>query len=57
MPLFKKWKTGDTCQLLPALDPEQTNRYRRFRRLLTHERTAPTPQAGLNQNCYVCCRS
>jgi pyruvate,water dikinase len=52
MPLFKKWKTGDTCQLLPALDPEQTNRYRRFRRLLEHNRTALALQADLEQIYY-----
>jgi pyruvate,water dikinase len=52
MPLFKKWKTGDACQLLPALGPEQTNRYRRFRRLLEHNRTALALQADLEQIYY-----
>ena len=49
MPLFKKWKTGDACELLPTLDAEQTARYRRFRRLLEHNRTALTLQADLEQ--------
>jgi hypothetical protein len=49
MPLIKKWKTGDACQLPPALDVEQTNRYRRFRRLLEHNRTALALQANLEQ--------
>ena len=52
MPLFKKWKTGDACQLLPTLDAEQTNRYRRFRRLLEHNRTALALQADLEQIYY-----
>ncbi len=52
MPLFKKWKTGDACQLLPALNVEQTNRYRRFRRLLEHNRTALALQADLEQIYY-----
>lgn len=52
MPLFKKWRTGDTCQLLPTLDAEQTGRYRRFRRLLEHNRTALTLQADLEQIYY-----
>ncbi|KAB2889773.1 MAG: pyruvate, phosphate dikinase [Desulfobulbaceae bacterium] len=52
MPLFRKRKTGDACQLLPALDPEQTNRYRRFRRLLEHNRTALALQADLEQIYY-----
>ena len=52
MPLFKKWKTGDACQLLPTLDAEQTARYRRFRRLLDHNRTALTLQADLEQIYY-----
>ena len=37
MPLFKKWKTADACELLPTLDAEQTARYRRFRRLLDRD--------------------
>ena len=52
MPLFKKWKTGDACELLPTLDAEQTARYRRFRRLLEHNRTALTLQADLEQIYY-----
>jgi hypothetical protein len=52
MPLFKKWKTGDACELLPTLDAEQTARYRRFRRLLDHNRTALTLQADLEQIYY-----
>ena len=52
MPLLKKWKTGDACQLLPTLDTEQTARYRRFRRLLDHNRTALTLQADLEQIYY-----
>ena len=52
MPLFKKWKTGDACELLPILDAEQTARYRRFRRLLDHNRTALTLQADLEQIYY-----
>jgi len=52
MPLFKKWKTGNACQMLPALDVEQTNRYRRFRRLLEHNRTALALQADLEQIYY-----
>ncbi len=52
MPLFKKWKTGAACELLPTLDAEQTNRYRRFRRLLEHNRTALTLQADLEQIYY-----
>jgi len=52
MPLFKKWKTGAACQLLPTLDAEQTARYRRFRRLLDHNRTALALQADLEQIYY-----
>jgi pyruvate,water dikinase len=52
MPLFKKWKTGDACELLPTLDAEQTARYRRFRRLLDHNRTALALQADLEQIYY-----
>jgi pyruvate,water dikinase len=52
MPLFKKWKTGAACELLPTLDAEQTARYRRFRRLLEHNRTALTLQADLEQIYY-----
>ena len=52
MPLFKKGKTGNACQLLPTLDAEQTARYRRFRRLLDHNRTALTLQADLEQVYY-----
>ena len=52
MPLFKKWKTGDACELLPILDAEQTALYRRFRRLLDHNRTALTLQADLEQIYY-----
>lgn len=52
MPLFKKWKSGDACELLPTLDAEQTARYRRFRRLLDHNRTALTLQADLEQIYY-----
>lgn len=42
MVLFKKWRAGAVCELLPTLDDEQTARYRRFRRLLEHNRTALT---------------
>lgn len=52
MQLLKKWKTGDACRLLPRLDVEQTARYRRFRRLLEHNRTALTLQADLEQTYY-----
>jgi pyruvate,water dikinase len=52
MPLFKKWKTGDACELRPTLNAEQTARYRRFRRLLDHNRTALTLQADLEQIYY-----
>jgi pyruvate,water dikinase len=49
---FKGKKTGDACPLLPTLDAEQTSRYRRFRRLLDHNRTALTLQADLEQIYY-----
>lgn len=52
MPLLKMWKSDKTCTLLPALDAEQTARYRRFRRLLEHNRTALTLQADLEQLYY-----
>lgn len=52
MPLLKNWKTGNACRLLPPLDAEQTARYRRFRRLLDHNRTALTLQADLEQLYY-----
>ena len=52
MPLFKKWKTGDACELLPILGAEQTALYRRFRQLLDHNRTALTLQADLEQIYY-----
>lgn len=52
MPLFKKWKTGDSCLLLLTLDVEQTNRYRRFLRLLEHNLTALAFQADLEQIYY-----
>jgi len=49
---FKGKKSGDACKLLPTLDAEQTARYRRFRRLLDHNRTALTLQADLEQIYY-----
>ena len=52
MKLFKGNKSGDSCKLLPTLDAEQTSRYRRFRRLLDHNRTALTLQADLEQIYY-----
>lgn len=52
MVLFKKWRTGAACELLPTLDAEQTARYRRFRRLLEHNRTALFLQADLEQIYY-----
>ena len=52
MPLFKKWKTGDASELRPTLNAEQTARYRRFRQLLDHNRTALTLQADLEQIYY-----
>jgi pyruvate,water dikinase len=51
MALLKMWKS-DKCHLLPTLDSEQTARYRRFRRLLEHNRTALTLQADLEQIYY-----
>ncbi len=52
MAWFSRWKSADACRLLPTLDPEQTGRYRRFRRLLDHNRTALTLQADLEQVYY-----
>jgi len=52
MPLLKMWKSDKVCTLLHALDAEQTARYRRFRRLLEHNRTALTLQADLEQLYY-----
>ncbi len=52
MEFFKNWRSADSCQLLPTLDAEQTARYRRFRRLLEHNRTALSLQADLEQIYY-----
>ncbi len=52
MKLFNSKKSSDSCKLLPTLDAEQTGRYRRFRRLLDHNRTALTLQADLEQIYY-----
>ncbi len=52
MPLMKLFKSGPSCELLPTLDAEQTSRYKRFRRLLEHNRTALTLQADLEQIYY-----
>ena len=50
--LFFKSRMRQACRLLPTLDAEQTARYRRFRRLLEHNRTALTLQADLEQIYY-----
>jgi pyruvate, water dikinase len=52
MQFFKSWRSADACRPLPTLDAEQTARYRRFRRLLEHNRTALTLQADLEQIYY-----
>ena len=52
MAWFSRWKSADACRLLPTLDAVQTTRYRRFRRLLDHNRTALTLQADLEQVYY-----
>jgi pyruvate,water dikinase len=52
MHFLKSWRSADACRLLPTLDAEQTARYRRFRRLLEHNRTALTLQADLEQIYY-----
>ncbi len=49
---FTNKKSGDACKVLPTLDADQTARYRRFRRLLDHNRTALTLQADLEQIYY-----
>ncbi|MFN2354962.1 MAG: PEP/pyruvate-binding domain-containing protein [Desulfopila sp.] len=49
---MKLFKSGPSCELLPTLDAEQTSRYKRFRRLLEHNRTALTLQADLEQIYY-----
>jgi pyruvate,water dikinase len=49
MLLMKLFKSGPSCELLPALDAEQTSRYKRFRRLLEHNRTALALQTDLER--------
>lgn len=52
MAFFFTGKKSEDCRLLPALDSAQTAQYRRFRRLLAHNRTAMTLQADLEQIYY-----
>ncbi|MBU4055480.1 MAG: pyruvate, phosphate dikinase [Proteobacteria bacterium] len=52
MSFFNKEKTGDTCELLPGLNAEETARYRHFRALLDHNRGALTLMSDLEQTYY-----
>lgn len=52
MTFFKSRKEGNSCRPLPGTDPEQTIRYRHFRSLLDHNRTALSLMADLEQTYY-----
>ncbi|MBU4319159.1 MAG: pyruvate, phosphate dikinase [Proteobacteria bacterium] len=52
MTFFKKEKTGDTCELLPAVNAEEAARYGHFRALLDHNRGALTLMSDLEQTYY-----
>lgn len=52
MTLFKKTESTDACRPLPRMDAAQTARYRHFRALLDHNRTALTLMADLEQTYY-----
>jgi pyruvate, water dikinase len=52
MPFLKIFQSGNACKPLPTMDAEQRSRYENFRKLLSHNRTALTIMADLEQLYY-----
>lgn len=52
MPFLKMFQSGNDCKPLPTMDIEQKSRYGHFKKLLSHNRTALTTMADLEQIYY-----
>ncbi len=52
MSFLRMFQSGNGCKPLPTMDAGQKSRYEYFRKLLTHDRTALTTMAELEQTYY-----